>query len=218
MMKTSKVYGVENGILGSPIFHPDKKNALNLSALFLFSPSCQLSANFDHLSVNFYQLVLFLSFFLSPDAFILFLRSTIYMREMESTQGFTNIECEDSGVLGNIPDPGGCARSGFVLTSDLRHFIDMVYLYATQKGLLPAYVSRTDFKKDIDGMRESAMLCSAFVEPSVESSEDRLLTSKNAYMYALIVYGSIKEMATLGDFEAAKAYDVLKNLMPYKIF
>ena len=140
------------------------------------------------------------------------------MREMESTQGFTNIECEDSGVLGNIPDPGGCARSGFVLTSDLRHFIDMVYLYATQKGLLPAYVSRTDFKKDIDGMRESAMLCSAFVEPSVESSEDRLLTSKNAYMYALIVYGSIKEMATLGDFEAAKAYDVLMNLMPYKIF
>ena len=62
-MKTSKVYGVENGILGSPIFHPDKKNALNLSALFLFSPSCQLSANFDHLSVNFYQLVLFFSFF-----------------------------------------------------------------------------------------------------------------------------------------------------------
>lgn len=135
------------------------------------------------------------------------------MSDVKSTKSSSVLGCADSNVLGNISDARKYARSCFVLTSDLKHFIDMVYLYATQKNFLPSYVSRNEFKNAIDDMRRFE------IAESVDKgcSDARIVTSKNAYTYALIVYGFVKELAVAGNHDANRAYDVLKQLMPYKI-
>jgi hypothetical protein len=132
---------------------------------------------------------------------------------MKSAKSLAVFENEDSNVLDNISDARGFARSCFVLTSDLKHFIDMVYLYATQKSFLPSYVSRKEFKSAIDDMRRFEIA----EDVGNGSSGVRIVTSPNAYTYALIVYGFVKELAAAGNHDASRAYDVLKQLMPYKI-
>lgn len=135
------------------------------------------------------------------------------MSDVKSTKSSSVFGREGSNVLGNISDARKYARSCFVLTSDLKHFIDMVYLYATQKNFLPSYVNRKEFKNAIDDMRRFE------IAEAVDKgcSDARIVTSKNAYTYALIVYGFVKELAVAGNHDANRAYDVLKQLMPYKI-
>ena len=132
---------------------------------------------------------------------------------MKSNEQSAVLGIKDSNVLGRISESQAYTRSNFMLTSDLKHFIDMVYLYASQKNFMPSYVSRADFKNAIDEMRRFEIAgrgaCDYF--------DNRIVTSKEAYSYALIVYGFVKELAAAGNHDANRAYDVLKQIMPFKI-
>jgi hypothetical protein len=131
--------------------------------------------------------------------------------------------CDNSNVIGVVSRVTfGAVRVGhgennFVLTSDLKHFIDMVYLYGTQYGFLPSYVSGNEFKKNIEDVRRFEKFGLSISELAIECSHVRIAASKNAYTYALIVYGFIKELAVRGNGDASRVYDALKQLMPYKI-
>lgn len=141
------------------------------------------------------------------------------MNDLITAGSSATVGCSRSGVLGSMPTYDSSARAvnrSFMLTSDLKHFIDMVYLYAVQSGFVPVYVCGADFKSNIDDIRKFDRLADG--DSTAESQNDKSAVSKSAYAYALIVYGFIKELAVAGNSEAARVYDVLKQLMPYKIY
>lgn len=102
-------------------------------------------------------------------------------------------------------------RKDMLMTSELRHFVDMVYLQASSRGLFPSYVNKEDFKVCVENIRR-------FDWDLVRTDgELECNTVREAYVYALIVYGFIKELAASGDNSAAAAYEALKQLIPFKI-
>lgn len=103
-----------------------------------------------------------------------------------------------------------------ILTYDLRYFIDMVFLYATQHQLFPSYINRDEFRGCIDEIRRFDKGRYQEIGNDTEYRQ-RLAVTCDAYVNALIVYGYVKELALKGHNEAAASYERLKDLMPFKI-
>lgn len=106
-------------------------------------------------------------------------------------------------------------RIALLLTSDMRHFIDMVYIHSVQKGFVPLYVSQEEFKHFIEEIRRFDRISTT--ELDLDLYESKVFATINAYENALIVYGYIKELAQTEDLAARSVYDTLKQLMPFRI-
>ena len=102
-------------------------------------------------------------------------------------------------------------KRNLLMTSELRYFIDMVYLHASSSNLFPPYIEKEEFKICIENIRKVDW---DLVDPN---GILEYVAVRDAYVCALIVYGFIKELAVKGDSSAASSYGVLSLLMPFKI-
>lgn len=123
----------------------------------------------------------------------------------------SNIDVSSISLSGTDDSVLNAMKRNLLMTSELRYFIDMVFLQASSNCLFPPYVEKEEFKIQIENIRR--------VNWDLVDSNGILeyVAVRDAYVCALIVYGFIKELAVRGDPSAAASYGVLSILMPFKI-